>query len=177
MDDKAYGFSQDNDGAGQYWKDMSSRPVKSSVWLLYNRTGRRRVAARCRASRHTLQGPGCRRRAIANVFFGLTLQGFATHCRAVRPRRSFGTALRPGSTDFDVAVWAAPRWLRRKCLGRARSRTRTDATERITRSKASVRESCLVLSFRLCLKYLRLSRSVPLSRAVVSLFENVPPTN
>ena len=65
----AYGFSQDIDGVGQCWKDMGSRPVKSSVWLLYNRTGRRRVAAHCRASRHTLQGPGGLRRVAA-------------HCRA-----------------------------------------------------------------------------------------------
>ena len=122
-----------------------SRHRRLSRRMGTDRTGRRHMAA-CRAPCHTLQGLDRRPQAVANAFFGLALQGFATHCRAVRPRRLFDAARRPGSTDFNAAIRAALHGLRRIGLARVKSRTQTDASVRIALPFVSPRQSCRCVS-------------------------------
>ena len=74
------------------------------------RTIRCRVAARCRAPRHTLQGPGLIF-VLSQMLSGLTLQGFATHCRARRRRHSFW---------YQPALTSAPLF---DCTARAETKT------------------------------------------------------
>ena len=71
------------------------------------------AAARCRASRHTLQGPGSP--------LAFHCRASAARCRARRHRRGLGTALRPGSTDFATAL-----------SGVARAETKTSRSRRIS---------------------------------------------
>ena len=65
------------------------------------------AATRCRAMRLTLQGPG----PPATSSLCLTLQGFATHCRARRPRLSFW---------YHPALTSAPLF---DCAARAGAKT------------------------------------------------------
>ena len=86
--------------------------MKSSVLLLYNRTGRRRVAAHCRASRRTLQGPGGRRRVAARCrasphAAGLGLYLFASEVSSGRTAKTCFPVRASGAAWLEALVLVA----------------------------------------------------------------------